>query len=340
MGKNITLVGGNGDGQTTQGRQPDHRRAQHRGGRGGAGVRLQGGRRSGQGAPGADGRVRVLADPGSARRAHGQTDLRSGLPDRAAPEGPEPRFAERQGAGVSLPNTATAQELFNACAAHGGKAWDHSGDGSRAGTDGQFRSGADRHDPSPLAGEGRGERPGRQKPTPHPTLRATFSRKGRRETGPPMIANARTVLRDLFDAAVAAASPAALRSANLPPRPRGRTIVVGAGKAAAAMAAAVESHWDGPLEGLVVTRYGHGVPCSRIRVVEAGASRSRRGGTGGGAATSSPLVRGLTRRRFGPLPDFGRRLGAARASRRGRDARRQAGDQPRAAASRARTSAR
>src|ERR1700679_967400 len=85
-----------------------------------------------------------------------------------------------------------------------------------------------------------------------------------------MIANARTVLRDLFAAAVAAASPAGCVPQNLPQRPRGRTIVVGAGKAAAAMASAVEHHWDAPLEGLVVTRYGHGVPCARIRVVEAG----------------------------------------------------------------------
>src|SRR5271154_6176176 len=84
-----------------------------------------------------------------------------------------------------------------------------------------------------------------------------------------MIANARTVLRDLFASAVAAASPASCVPQNLPPRPRGRTIVVGAGKAVAAMAAAVEGHWDGPPEGLVVTPYGHGVACSRIRVVEA-----------------------------------------------------------------------
>ena len=50
---------------------------------------------------------------------------------------------------------------------------------------------------------------------------------------------------------------------------KGRTIVLGAGKASAAMAKAVEGHWPGPLEGLVVTRYGHGVPCSRIGIVEA-----------------------------------------------------------------------
>jgi hydroxypyruvate reductase len=74
----------------------------------------------------------------------------------------------------------------------------------------------------------------------------------------------------LFDAAVAAADPALLVPAYLPDPPKGRTVVVGAGKAAAAMALAVETNWPGPLEGLVVTRYGHAVPCDRIRVVEAG----------------------------------------------------------------------
>jgi hydroxypyruvate reductase len=56
---------------------------------------------------------------------------------------------------------------------------------------------------------------------------------------------------------------------HLPARPRGRLIVIGAGKASAAMAHAVEDHWDGPLEGLVVTRDGYAVPCERIRIVEA-----------------------------------------------------------------------
>jgi glycerate 2-kinase len=68
---------------------------------------------------------------------------------------------------------------------------------------------------------------------------------------------------------VNAAAPALCVPAHLPPRPKGRTVVVGAGKAAASMAAAVEAHWDGPIEGLVVTRYGHGVPCRHIEVVEA-----------------------------------------------------------------------
>ncbi len=79
----------------------------------------------------------------------------------------------------------------------------------------------------------------------------------------------RPLLRAMFDAAVAAASPAVCVPPHLPAPPKGRTIVVGAGKAAASMAAAVEAHWPGPLEGLVVTRYGHGAPTSRIEVIEA-----------------------------------------------------------------------
>jgi glycerate 2-kinase len=73
----------------------------------------------------------------------------------------------------------------------------------------------------------------------------------------------------MFEAAVAAAQPALCIPPHLPPRPKGRLIVIGAGKASAAMAAAVEAHWQGPLEGLVVTRYGYAVPCERIEIVEA-----------------------------------------------------------------------
>ena len=79
----------------------------------------------------------------------------------------------------------------------------------------------------------------------------------------------RRLLRALFDAAVAAADPAAIVPAHLPARPRGRTIVVGAGKASAAMARAFERVWDGSLSGLVVTRYGHAAACERIEIVEA-----------------------------------------------------------------------
>ncbi len=79
----------------------------------------------------------------------------------------------------------------------------------------------------------------------------------------------RAFLESLFRVAIAAAQREKMLSRFLPERPRGRTLVVGAGKAAAAMAAAVEAAWDGPLEGLVVTRYGHGAPTRRIEVVEA-----------------------------------------------------------------------
>jgi hydroxypyruvate reductase len=79
----------------------------------------------------------------------------------------------------------------------------------------------------------------------------------------------RTLLRHLFDQALASAAPATALPPHLPAPPKGRTVVVGAGKAAAAMAHAVENHWPGGLTGLVVTRYGHGVPCRRIEVVEA-----------------------------------------------------------------------
>jgi glycerate 2-kinase len=79
----------------------------------------------------------------------------------------------------------------------------------------------------------------------------------------------RTLLRSMFDAAIAAAQPAHCVPPHLPPPPRGRLLVIGAGKASAAMARAVEDHWKGPLSGIVVTRYGYGVPCRRIEVVEA-----------------------------------------------------------------------
>jgi hydroxypyruvate reductase len=79
----------------------------------------------------------------------------------------------------------------------------------------------------------------------------------------------RAFLTQLFETAIDAARPDKMLASFLPERPRGRTLVVGAGKAAAAMAAAVEAAWDGPLGGLVVTRYGHGAPTRRIEVVEA-----------------------------------------------------------------------
>jgi len=77
-------------------------------------------------------------------------------------------------------------------------------------------------------------------------------------------------LRELFDAALAAADPSQALDGRIPAPVRGRTVVVGAGKASAAMARAFEAAWPGPLKGLVITRYGHAVPCGRIEVVEAG----------------------------------------------------------------------
>ena len=77
-----------------------------------------------------------------------------------------------------------------------------------------------------------------------------------------------TLLRAMFDRAVAVADPMRSLAAHLPPRPKGRVVVVGAGKASARMAEAVESVW-GPCEGLVITRYGYARPCQGITVVEA-----------------------------------------------------------------------
>ena len=77
------------------------------------------------------------------------------------------------------------------------------------------------------------------------------------------------LLRSMFDAAIAAAQPAHCLPPQLPPPPAGRTIVIGAGKASAAMARAFEDHWAGEVTGLVVTRYGHAVPCRKIEIVEA-----------------------------------------------------------------------
>lgn len=77
------------------------------------------------------------------------------------------------------------------------------------------------------------------------------------------------LLTDMLDAAIASAQPALCVPPNLPRPPKGRTLVVGAGKASAAMARAVEGAWDGPLDGLVITQHGYRVACDRIEIVEA-----------------------------------------------------------------------
>jgi hydroxypyruvate reductase len=85
----------------------------------------------------------------------------------------------------------------------------------------------------------------------------------------PRFAAERQLLLQMFHAAIASAQPTLCIPPHLPPPPRGRLIVVGAGKASASMARAVELHWPGPLSGLVVTRYGYAVPCEHIEIVEA-----------------------------------------------------------------------
>lgn len=84
--------------------------------------------------------------------------------------------------------------------------------------------------------------------------------------------NPRELLLNSFQAALAAADPLQIIPAHLPSPPKGRTLVVGAGKAAAAMAQAVETHWpdEANLAGIVITRYGHSLPTRKIEVVEAG----------------------------------------------------------------------
>ena len=79
----------------------------------------------------------------------------------------------------------------------------------------------------------------------------------------------KNLLKQLFQQAVAAADPEVMLCNFLPQPPKGRTIVVGAGKAAASMARAVEQNWQGPLSGLVVTRYEHALQCENIEVIEA-----------------------------------------------------------------------
>ena len=82
---------------------------------------------------------------------------------------------------------------------------------------------------------------------------------------------ARTTLREIFDAAIGSAAPDAAIRRHLPEKPKGRCIVVGVGKASAAMAAALDAAWaDVALSGVVATRYGHAVPAGRIRIIEAG----------------------------------------------------------------------
>jgi len=102
------------------------------------------------------------------------------------------------------------------------------------------------------------------------------------------------LLRKMFAAAVEAAQPKHVIAQHLPKKPKGRTIVIGAGKGSASMAAAFEKVWKGPLEGLVVTRYGYGLPTRKIEVVEAAHPVPDAAGRDG-AARMLKMVQGLTK---------------------------------------------
>ena len=186
--------------------------------------------------------------------------------------------------GVSLPNTATAQELFNACAAHGGSGVGPLGDGARARDAGEFRDRAE-------AGKSltSSERSGH-------VLRAQL-------------------LRRMFDAAVDAAQPDACLPPHLPAPPQGPHDRRSA-------PARRRPRWrrrsrtigPGPLSGLVVTRYGYAVPCERIEIVEAAHPVPDAAGLSRGAAHARRSS-GLTADDLVHLPDLRRRLGAAVAAR-------------------------
>ncbi len=110
----------------------------------------------------------------------------------------------------------------------------------------------------------------------------------------------REMLRSLLDAALAAALPEHVVAPHLPTAdelPAGRVIVIGAGKASAAMAKAVEDHWPGDparLGGLVITRYGHGVPCKHIEIVEAAHPVPDEAGYAAARRMLADTVHGLT----------------------------------------------
>ena len=131
----------------------------------------------------------------------------------------------------------------------------------------------------------------------------------------------RALLRRLFDAAVAAAMPEARLRAHLPAAPKGRTVVVGAGKGAAQLARALETAWNGPLGGVVVTRYGYAAACARIEILEAAHPEP----DAAGLEASRRLldaVANLDSRRSGHRADHRRRVRAAARATGGPDARR------------------
>lgn len=103
----------------------------------------------------------------------------------------------------------------------------------------------------------------------------------------------RALLEKLFEQAVAMAQPGLAVARHMPEPPRGRTIVIGAGKASSQMARAFEKSWPGPLEGVVVTRYGYAEPCDRIEILEASHPVPDEAGLGA-ARRLKELVSGLS----------------------------------------------
>ena len=102
------------------------------------------------------------------------------------------------------------------------------------------------------------------------------------------------LMKLMFDAAIRQALPSNSIPHYMPKPPKGRTIVVGAGKASAAMAQVFEQNWSGPLEGLIVTRYGHAVPCNKIEIIEAAHPVPDEAGANA-AARILHMVQGLTK---------------------------------------------
>ena len=102
------------------------------------------------------------------------------------------------------------------------------------------------------------------------------------------------LMRAMFDAAVKTALPSNCIPAHMPTPPKGRTIIVGAGKASAAMAQVFEKNWNAPLKGLVVTRYGHGAICKNIEIVEAAHPVPDEAGTKA-AARMLKMLKGLSK---------------------------------------------
>ena len=241
--------------------------------------------------------------------------------------------------GVSLPNTATAQELFNSCAAHGGSAWDHSAMVRALELMANFEIGQNPGDVDRL-GERRDVHVTADARRVHRRCSKAFGAvTPRRDELAIDHARPRELLLRMFDAAIAAAQPALCVPPHLPAPPTGRMIVIGAGKASAAMAQGRRGQLDGRADGP-----GRDALWLR-RAVRA--HRDRRGGASGARRGERRRRRDASWTRSGPhcrrpraVPDLRRRLVAAGRAARGLDARRQAGGQPRAARSPARTSAR